>query len=80
MLKSSGTLALSNMSIINSAGNGLAITGGSANIQFGGQIAGSQGYDLNISNTSGGHRRYDEMRRLPQRQPRHSAAERTPAM
>jgi hypothetical protein len=54
LLNSSGTLALSNMSIANSAGNGLAITGGSANIQFGGQIAGSQGYDLNISNTSGG--------------------------
>ena len=54
LVNSTGTLEFVNTSITNAAGDGLAILGGSANLTFAGQIAGSQGHDLNIANTSGG--------------------------
>jgi hypothetical protein len=54
LLNSAGTVELVNTSITNSAGDGLAILGGSANLTFAGQIAGSLGHDLNVANTSGG--------------------------
>ena len=37
-----------------SAGDGLALLGGSANVTFSGLLAGNQGHDLNISNIGGG--------------------------
>jgi len=43
-----------NVSINNSAGNGLSINGGSASIQYNGLIAGSQGHDLLVENTAAG--------------------------
>ena len=54
LLNSTGAVVFANTSITNAAGDGLAILGGSASVTFAGQIAGSQGHDLNVSNTSGG--------------------------
>jgi hypothetical protein len=54
LVNSTGTDQIVNASINNAVGDGLAILGGSANLTFAGQIAGSQGHDLNISNTSSG--------------------------
>jgi hypothetical protein len=54
LLNSSGTIDLNNVSIAGSAGDGLAILGGSANITVSGQLGGNLGHDLNISNTSSG--------------------------
>ena len=74
LFNSSNTILLNNVNVNNSAGDGLAILGGSANITFAGQLAGNTGHDLNISNTSGGTLNMDNATVHRQRQPGHSAA------
>ena len=46
-----GSTYFNNVSITNSAGNGLLVNGGTAYLQYIGQISGSQGNDLLIENT-----------------------------
>ena len=54
LLNSANTIDILNTNVSGSAGDGLAILGGSANVTYSGQLAGNVGHDLNISNISGG--------------------------
>jgi hypothetical protein len=51
IVNSTGSTYFNNVSITNSAGNGLFVNGGSSYLQYIGQIAGSQGNDLLVENT-----------------------------
>jgi len=54
LLNSANTIDILNTNVSGSAGDGLALLGGNANVAYSGQLAGNVGHDLNISNTSGG--------------------------
>jgi Right handed beta helix region len=54
LLNSSNTVDILNTNVSGSAGDGLALLGGNANVMYSGQLAGNVGHDLNISNISGG--------------------------
>ncbi len=51
IVNSTGNTYFDNVTITNSAGNGLLVNGGTAYLQYIGQISGSQGNDLLIENT-----------------------------
>jgi Right handed beta helix region len=54
IVNATGPTFFNNVSIMNSAGNGLLVNGGTQNLQYVGQIAGSQGHDLLIENVGVG--------------------------
>lgn len=54
LLNSTGNIALTNTSITNSNGNGFVIDGGTASVTFDGQVAGTLGHDLFVTNTASG--------------------------
>ncbi len=54
LLNSSNTIEILNTNVSGSAGDGLALFGGNANVVYSGQLGGNVGHDLNISNISGG--------------------------
>ncbi len=54
IVNATGPTYFDNVSIMNSAGNGLLVNGGTQSLQYIGQIAGSQGHDLLIENVGVG--------------------------
>lgn len=54
LLNSANAIGILSTTVTGSAGDGLALLGGNANVEFSGQLAGNVGHDLNISNITGG--------------------------